>query len=387
MRILFISSFSPYPPNRGDRIRSFYTSKTLMEHFDVDAVYFYRREANQDIEPQSLSARSIRRFCLSRARMIFNGLRAINSKIPNMVRLTYDQEIKKYIEKLLLRNPDLVFIQGIRSAPYIEHYEGPKILDLVDTISMHFERMLRHTHDPFRYLYFLSNKNALHNYERNIIMKFDKSFLSSPADISYLNFVNTSRRIVLLPNGVDYRVFKPPTYINSETRQLFFHGNIKGYNADAVSYFLRRIMPLIMKEEEVTLNLIGYIPPRYVKKWSGQNVKIIGYVDDIAATIRDLNIMVAPHRITSGIQNKVLEAMASGKPVVCTPMVNDAIGGTNEENICVASDEGSFKDYVVRLIRDKNFYNKISTNAREFIIGRYTWDRFTEGILKSIYSL
>jgi glycosyltransferase involved in cell wall biosynthesis len=158
--------------------------------------------------------------------------------------------------------------------------------------------------------------------------------------------------------------------------KLVFVGTMNYFpNCDGVLYFIEEIWPIIQKEyPQVTLDIIGRYPPRALSKLDGKNgVRIVGEVEDVRPYLVQADISVAPLRVARGIQNKVLEAMAMGIPVVATANALEGIEVHRDEEVLVGDSPEAFAAHVIRLLRDSELRNRISKKARARVAQSYSW--------------
>jgi glycosyltransferase involved in cell wall biosynthesis len=146
-------------------------------------------------------------------------------------------------------------------------------------------------------------------------------------------------------------------------------------NADAVLYFVRDILPLIRRDyPQITFDVVGRFPPRVVRRLHGKGgVRVLGEVPDLGAHVVRADISVAPLRIARGVQNKVLEAMAMGVPVVATPEAVEGITIDNGEEVLIGDSPAKFASHVVALLRDRRLRNHLAKKAKSRVTQSYSW--------------
>lgn len=148
------------------------------------------------------------------------------------------------------------------------------------------------------------------------------------------------------------------------------------HNIDAAEYLVRDILPLIHHHiPAARLNLVGAEPAIEVQRLGAQaSVRVLGHVTDLNAELNNAAIFAAPLRFAAGVQNKVLEAMAVGLPVVTTTYVNKGLQAENGRHLLIADDAATFAEMVIRLLGDANLRHKIGRAAREFVVQHYRWE-------------
>jgi glycosyltransferase involved in cell wall biosynthesis len=188
--------------------------------------------------------------------------------------------------------------------------------------------------------------------------------------------------VSVIENGVDVEHFAP-SGVTPEPRSLVFTGNM-GYepNVDAVVWFVEHCLPRIREAvPEVKLAIAGARPSRAVQELAREpGVQVTGFVESMPATLNAAEIAVAPLRSASGIQNKILEAMACGLPVVTTTTGLGAIDARDGEHLLVADGEEAHAAAVIRLLGDADLRARLGAAAREQVVARYSWARGAERV-------
>jgi glycosyltransferase involved in cell wall biosynthesis len=219
-------------------------------------------------------------------------------------------------------------------------------------------------------------------YERRVAAGFDASFVVAEADRRELRLNN----IHVIPNGVDTDAFSPAPQ-RSASATIIFTGNMGyGPNRLAVRWFVERCLPLIARAcPDARLVVVGARPPRDVRALAGHaNVSVRGFVRSMADALREATVAVAPIQSGAGMQNKILEAMATGLPVVTTPCGLGTIAATTGRHVLVAETSNAFADAVVTLLRDPDLAARIGRSAREYVAAHHSWEASAQRV-ESIY--
>ena len=195
---------------------------------------------------------------------------------------------------------------------------------------------------------------------------------------------NDKDKIAVVINGVDTDFFKP---IKMEKEyDLVFTGNM-GYppNVNASLYLVKEILPLVRKQKpEITLTLAGASPHPDVKALESNNVHVTGWVEDIREYYAKARIFIAPMQIGTGLQNKLLEAMAMKIPSITSPLANQALEAEPGKEILVGDSPEEFADYIIKLLDDKKLSEKLADNGFSFVQNNYNWESATEKLEKII---
>jgi len=309
------------------------------------------------------------------------------SRIPLQVGYYYSKKMKKKIEELLRREQfDIIHTQLVRMTPYVkDHKTTPKVLDMVDALSLNMKRRLEREKPHMKPLLHLEYMK-LGKYEADICKVFDKVIVCSECGKQFLSY---DGNVTVCPNGVDTDFFHFTDSTKGSSSDLCFLGNM-GYfpNVDAVLFFVKKIFPLVKKKiSYVKFYIVGINPCGSIKNLARkyQDIIVTGFVEDVRPYLKRAAVAVYPIRSGSGIQNKVLEAMASGTPVVATQYALEGIKINPEEHALMADKPAEFASRVVELLADAGLRRRLATNARRLVEDVYDWDAYGHE-LEAIYA-
>jgi len=385
--LLFISHRIPYPPNKGDKIRSYHILKHLSRNYKIHLACMLDDKKDEEklhklypflenlffdvINPRWKKIRSITAFATFK---------------PISVPYFYSRSVQKSIDRLLDKQPmEIVFCFSSPTAEYLyrsRHYhknlrKANWIMDLVDVDSYKWKQYSEKYGFPMKWVYKLEAKFLL-TYEKRISMEFQHILLSTEAEKSlFSQFVSTSNLHAIV-NGVDFKFFSPlhQTPIHKDNPVITFTGAMDYYpNVEGVLWFVEKVFPLILKEvPNVTFYIVGRQPTTEIKALaSKKGIIVTGFVEDVRDYYALADVCLIPLLIARGIQNKVLEAMAMGKATVCTPNALEGIEVIPGKDLLLAKDEKSFTASVTKLILDKHYRVKIGECARQCIEKNYSW--------------
>jgi polysaccharide biosynthesis protein PslH len=378
MRILFITSRLPYPPNRGDRLRAFNFIKSLHREYEIYLISFI----SNAIELKHLPA--LEQYCkdikLIKKRPIKSALSVIlNFWKPEPLQSLYyrSSKMSSIINHTLVENPiDVVYVHLFRMAQFVidqEHHY--RILDLTDVISEEIKRSLPYRNFVWKLLYSIEY-SRIERYEKKLANLFDEIWLISKAEQNKLKSQTSQSNILTITNGIDTQIFHPID-VNPIPYSLIFTGHMGiPHNIDAARFFALEVLPGIQKVfPESTFIIAGAEPARSVLDLSYQpNVKVLGYVEDLNYELNRAQIFVAPLRFAAGVQNKVLEAMAAGRPVITTSIVNEGINAKADEDIIIADTPDEYIMKISRLFSDRTLQEKIGLSGENFVRNNFSWD-------------
>lgn len=392
MNILFISHKVPYPPDKGEKIRAFQFIKHLSRE---SRIFLYSLCDNRnDLKHKDKLKEycsSVNIYCLS---TFFSSLRAVFylfTKYPFTFAFFFSYRMKRDVKKFI-RNQriDVIFVYCSSMAQYALDFKTKcsKIIDFVDIDSDKWKDYAHFSKFPFSLIYALE-ASRLKTWERRINKIFDASIVTTEKEKERLGIISLSNaeKVKVIVNGVDFEYFKPR--LNSIVNNaVIFTGQMDYFpNVDAVKYFCVDILPLIKKSiPDIKFYVVGRNPPAALKKIC-KEVVMVGFTEDIREYLAKASIYVAPFRIAHGIQNKILEAMAFGLPVVTTGKISESIKAIPEKEILVGDTPEEFAQKVIELLQNKQKRDLISRNAQEFVKKNHDWENNLlelEKILKAL---
>lgn len=381
MKIVFIEPLFFYPPNVGPRIRAFNLIKGLSEDHQVTVLCFIKPTEYRFIEEAKDYCYQLETVPINTNYSYFKSFLHILSSTPQQVFWAHSYLMHKKLAKIIEeQKPDVIYTYGLRMAQYASNITYPKVLDLCDSFTLHYERLLQYRRDLLSIMYRLE-KLKVKNYEKEILAQFDRALLASPVDKEYLENLSNTHNIEVIPNGCDLSYFNPSLNkktIKKEPYRLIFMGDMAFFpNSDSMLYFNSRILPLIrQKIPQVELYIVGSNPPKKIKKLSKDpKIKVTGYVEDLRPYLASSSIFIAPLRVATGFQNKVVEAMAMGLPVITTPQACGGIEAKVDEEILLADNAEGFAKQTIILLNNKNMQNQLAAKARQLVENSYTWPK------------
>ena len=367
--MLFLVTRFPYPPRRGDQVRAYHHLVHLARRHEITLCVVGRRPSPDDLTAVTRLGISVDVIANEPA---VAGLRMVQGawdRRPIQALWSGSPRARSRV-RALAAEADVVHAQLVRTGPLFEGLEVPVVLDMVDALSMNLGRRSDRDRGPRRWASAIEARR-LGSYERSLAGRVAAVAVSTADDASAIG----EPSVEVVPNGVDLVAFPFHSHPRPEP-VVVFAGNL-GYfpNVDAARTLARDIMPAIRNRMPAArLVLAGARPSRTVRHLQGTGVELITGPDDLAPVVGAAAVAVVPMRAGTGIQNKVLEAMAVGTPVVTTARVAAAVGAVHGEHLLIADGVDEFAAAAASLMTDPRGAAGIAASARRFVEERYRWE-------------
>lgn len=379
-KLIFFTSRFPFPLTKGDKLRAYYQIRDLSEKFDVYLLCTSDKHVSQADKDELMKfCKEIHVFELGKVQIALSLLLNFLTKKPFQVAYFHHYNIQKKVDSLLRKiRPDHIFTQLIRSSEYVKNYHDcPKTIDYMDAFGKGMERRYE-TGVRFVRLIYKMESTRLKEYERKIFDYFEHHIIISKQDSEYI-FHPDYAKIKVVPNGIDNSFFDPQPI--EKENDIVFVGNLSYEpNVQATEYLYKNIHRY---SPNLKIQISGANPLKRILKLNAPNFKITGFLKDIRFAYSSGKIFVAPMFIGTGLQNKLLEAMAQGLPCITTSLVNNALGATENEEILIANTKDEFLQAIQQLLSDEDLYTKLQSNARRFVYQNYAWKSINEGLILS----
>lgn len=387
MKIIVVLPRFPYPLEKGDKLRAYNQIKELSKHNDI---YLFAA-SHSKVNPEHLEA--LQPYC--KEMMVVRSPKLVNLK--NVVRNYFSTKSLQigYWDSLKVRkackgfvhrvNPDVIYSQMVRTMPWVSRLHEPKVMDFQDALSMNAERRMEHSHFLWHYILHFEFK-MLRSTEYNSFKIFDALTIISEPDSDAIPRKRNCD-ITIVPNGVDFDYFRPLEH--EKKYDIVFCGNMcYEPNVRAAVCLAMKIMPLVWKSHpKATLLLAGAYPKKKIVHLADSRITVSGFVDDIREAYASARVFAAPMLTGSGLQNKLLEAMAMGIPCVTTSIANNSLGAVGGKEILVGDTLEQFASHLVDLLQSEDHRQKMVAAASEFVHGNYSWERSCERLEQVLQSV
>jgi len=389
MKIFVLLSRIPWPLEKGDKLRAYNQIKQLAAGNEIILCALNsdpkadKQAAFKALQPY---CRSVNFIDLSGIGIGLNLIWAWLSGKPLQTGYFYNANAAGKIHKLIKQHkPDVLYGQLLRVAEYIRYEKLPKALDYQDIFSKGMQRRFEIAPWLLKPFFKMEYTRLMH-YEAAVFDDFElKTIISLPDKILIPH--PDRDKILVVPNGVDHDFFKPIE--TTKKFDLVFTGNM-AYppNVNAAEYLALEILPLVWEKfPDTKLLIAGATPDKKVKALASDRIIVSGWMDDIRMAYAESKVFIAPMRIGTGLQNKLLEAMSMLLPCVTTTLANGALGAVDREELIVGNDPCELANAVIFLLSEEENAKKIAKKGYDFVHRNFDWKSSTnllEASLKDI---
>ncbi|MFC0589099.1 TIGR03087 family PEP-CTERM/XrtA system glycosyltransferase [Novosphingobium aquiterrae] len=386
--ILFLSHRMPFPPDRGDKIRSHHVLRKLATLAPVHVATFAddERDIAEEVELASIarSYRLVRRV----KPLIVAGMQSLMRRQPVSVPAFSSAEIAKYVAAVLAEHPiSMIYAFSGQMGQFIPaSFTGKVVFDFVDVDSAKFEAYADEASGIRRWLFEREGRLLAHE-EARIAARSDVSLLVSSEEAALFRLRLPAEQaadcdVRTLRNGIDSRFFDPAivsaasAMAASPGPRLIFVGQMDyAPNVTAALRVIDRLLPAIRETlPKATFHIVGRNPDEQLVEYHGKNgVFVWGGVDDIRAYLAAADLALIPLEIARGVQNKVLEAMAMSLPVVLTSQAATGIGAVDGEHLAIADSDEDLVDRVTALLAHPRQALTLGHEARNYVVEKMSW--------------
>lgn len=386
MKVLVLLSRIPWPLEKGDKLRAFHHIKVISQKHEVILVCLTDSTPHPDaIDNLSPYCEEIHFIKLSKLGIFWNLATSVFNDKPFQVNYFYQKKAQKKVNRIIEKHmPRHLFVQLVRTAEYVKKYHViDSTFDYMDAFSMGAERRIKKAIPGIKTLLVIE-ATRLKKYENYVFNQFTNTTIISETDRNLIEHPDNNE-IVILPNGVDFDRFKKDSQIDKEY-DLVFTGNMSyPPNIKAAHFLANEIIPLLIeKYPNIKLAIAGTNPHASVKRLASKNVIVTGWMDRITDAYNKARIFIAPMQIGTGMQNKILEAMAMEIPCITSQLAGNAIKATHEQNILIGDAPNDYVGYITQLMENQDLAKKITSNALNFVRYNYNWETNSTPILNLI---
>ncbi|MGF1630363.1 MAG: TIGR03087 family PEP-CTERM/XrtA system glycosyltransferase [Kiloniellaceae bacterium] len=377
MRILFLCHRFPYPPNSGANIRSFNMIRHLSRDHAVVVASLTRNETERQAIPD------LERQCagvvtapIGNAGAWAKALLALPTPSPSSFGYFSSPALMRRLRRLLREQSfDLVIAHSSSVGPYAAAAQGiPKIIDFCDMDSRKWLTYREQKPFPISLGYGLEGIK-LTRVERRLATDFDCATCATPAELESLREIAPGATGDWFPNGVDLEFFQPDEG-GYDPDQICFVGRMDYFpNAQAMAAFVREVMPLIRAERPGSkLVIVGAAPSAEVRALAeAEGVTVTGSVPDVRPFFAASACSVAPLIVARGTQNKILESLAMGVPVVASGLAARGLDAVPGEHLLAADGPAATAAAVLGLMADPGERQRLALAGRARVESHHSW--------------
>ena len=389
--ILYLVHRMPYPPNKGDKVRSYHLLRHLLKSHRVFLGTFMDDPEDEQYLPV------LRAMCpdlhVERLQPRVAKLRSLGALAKgDALTLAYYHRsgLENWVQDVAAQNDlqaTVVFSSAM--APYAQALapDVPMLVDFVDVDSFKWTQYADQHRWPMSWLYRREGRTLL-AYERAVASQARRSFFVTDNEVDLFRRLapECAPTVQVMSNGVDADFFsfdadRPNPYATGELPMVFTGAMDYWPNIDAVSWFTSDVLPrLMVRWPRVHFYIVGRNPPSQVTALAGRNVTVTGTVQDVRPYLQHASVVVAPLRVARGIQNKILEAMAMERPVVTTPGCAEAIGADTPQGVLRAETPADFEQAIRPLLDTPSECAVLGKAARQHVLQHFSWDAHMESI-------
>ena len=393
MNILYVT---PYVPSRI-RTRPYHLIRSLLDlGHSLTLVTAAKTSPRHQTELEHLAAWGIQveSFPVSRTRSLANCVRAIPTLQPFQAVYEYHPEMEASLDRLLsTRHYDIVHIEHLRASRLVRAIKrAPAIYDSVDSISLLFEQTMRTTHQlKSRFRAWLDLARTQH-YEARLLVRYAQIAVTSQRDKTALE--DLARRhlspdaklapVTVITNGVDLDYFHPQD-VRRNGRTIVFTGKMSYHaNVAAALHFAQHVLPHVWaRYPEARFQIVGQDPPSTLQQLGADSrIDVTGYVEDLRPYLAGATVAVCPMLYAVGVQNKVLEAMAMGTPVVSSLAASAGISAQSGQEMLIAETDEQMAQAILDVIERPLLAAQLSESGQRYVETHHSWTASAEKFVR-----
>ena len=380
MNILYLCHRFPYPPERGGKIRPFNMIRHLHAAGHQVTVCSLVRSAAEADEGRGIAAHctAVEMGLVNEPTQWARMIVRLPLATPSSMGYFYSPELARKVRHLLAtQHWDLIFVHCSSVAQYVEHVtDVPKVLDFGDMDSQKWLEYANYKPFPLSLGYALEGSKMLRA-EQRLARRFDMCTVITRAEWLTLQDYATGAATDWFPNGVDTDFFSP-TEGTSDTDTISFIGRMDYYpNQECMERFCNGVWPLLRaRRPALKLLIVGADPSPPVRALGElPGVTVTGSVPDVRPYIRSSALTVAPLAIARGTQNKILEAMAMGVPVVTSRAAAGGVDADADSHLLVADSTSDIAQAVLRIVENPAERARLALAGRARMLSHHAWPR------------
>jgi len=390
--ILFLAHRLPFPPDRGDKIRSHHVLRALAKLAPVHVGCFGETIADRAAEVELAEIAASHCMPMRDKPLPLAGLEALVRREPVSLAAFRHPALAGWVARTLARHGvDTIYVFSGQMGQYVPaDWTGRLVVDLVDVDSAKFEAYAREKPGPARWVT-AREATMLRQVEACLAARADRTLLISEAEAALFAErlpPDGTAQVAVLGNGIDFAHFDPVRTaphpaLEPPGPHIVFTGQMDyPPNVEAATRAVERLMPWIRAVHPAAqFHIVGRAPTAEVAALDGRHgARVWGQVPDVRPFLAAANLVLTPLAIARGVQNKVLEAMAMARPVVLTPAAATGIPGTDAVHYAVAPDDEALVDRALGLLARPASARALGQAARRLVVERMSWPAMLAGL-------
>jgi sugar transferase (PEP-CTERM/EpsH1 system associated) len=378
MRILMLAHRIPYPPHTGDKTRAFHIARHLAKRHDLTLAFLVDERADlAGLPPLREIIPAVEFGRLWKPWSLLKGCAGLAAGGPLSLPYFRSRALRRRLSaRLATAAYDVVYASSTPMAQYARALDLPVVMDFVDVDSDKWRQYAERSRPPVSWLYRTEGRR-LQSAEAAVARWARVCLLATEAEEKLLKDFAPWARSAVMANGIDLDYHQPAGGPSGQPVVLFTGAMDYLPNVDAVRYFCDEILPLVRREvPEARFYIVGLNPtPEVQRLGSRAGVTVTGAVPDVRPYYARAGVCVAPLRLGRGIQNKVLQGMAMGLPVVVSSLAGRGIDAEPGRHLEVADAPAAFAGHVVRLLKRPEDGRALGRNGRAFVEANFGWER------------
>ena len=376
--LLITASRFPFPLEKGDKLRAYHQIKELSKKYSIILCSLTQQNIKKEWEDELKTyCDSVYIFKLNPLLIFWNTFKQFFTNKPFQIGYFYQKSIHKQINIIINQSkPDLIYCQLIRTAEYVKDIHSiPKTIDYMDALSSGLFKRTEKANLFYRTVLNFEGKRVK-LYENRIFDYFNHHTIISYQDQKLISHPQ-HKQIKIIPNGIDNYFYNFDNSKINKKYDLVFVGNLNyPPNIESCTYLINEILPKFeSKDQTLSVLLSGANPHAKIQKFGQlKNVTISGWVDDIRESYCSAKIFIAPLFIGTGLQNKLLEAMALELPCITTTLVNNALNAEPNSQILIANNIDEFVNSIDVLLSNDTEAKSIAQNGKQFVKITFNWE-------------
>jgi len=380
MRILMLAHRIPYPPHTGDKVRAYRVARHLAARHELTLGFVIDAAGDRSgLQALRESVPDLEWGGLWKPAALARGAAALAIGRSLSIAYFHSRRLARRVRRRLRGGGyDAIYVSSSPMAEYVRGAGVPVVMDFVDVDSDKWSQYATAQRAPRAWAYRLEGRR-LRAFEAEAVRWGHRCILATAAEEALLRSFAPWARTAVIPNGVELDGYAPP----ADAPTVIFTGAMDYLpNVDAVEYFCAEILPVVRRAvTEARFLIVGLNPSPGVRRLAETpGVTVTGAVPDVRPFYRQAAVCVAPLRIARGIQNKVLQSMALGVPVVATGAAARGLEARPDEHMLVEDDPARFAAAVVRLLSDADARGRLAARARSFVERQHAWPALLERV-------